>query len=350
MTSEKIQHILSNLGYKLSDFGNHWRTSALYRGGTNPTALQIYKNSGVWVDYVKNSSFMPLESLISATLQTNDKQVISEITGGYDFSSTDKIPEPEKPKLVMEKTYPPSMLDRLLPHYKFYNNRGIDSSVLKFFNSGLATEGSMYQRYVFPIYNESGEIIGFSGRDMAPESKNRPKWKHVGKKSSWIYPYYLPGENKSIVRSSIKDSGEIILVESIGDLLNLHQHGIYNVVVTFGTSLSSSMICFLVGLDCSRIILSLNNDFDKDINRGKIGSFKSYLKLLNYFDRSCIIIHPPTNKDFGDMTDNQFLEWSKYLNDEEYVFDQSSYHEEILQLIKQKEIPSSLYKKKFFNE
>ena len=41
MTSEKIQHILSNLGYKLSDFGNHWRTSALYRGGTFDQSIDI---------------------------------------------------------------------------------------------------------------------------------------------------------------------------------------------------------------------------------------------------------------------------------------------------------------------
>ena len=85
MTSEKIKDILSGLGYKLSDFGNHWRTNAMYRGGQNPSALQIYKNSGVWIDYVKNSQHMPLESLIKATLQTNDKEVIAKITGGYDF-------------------------------------------------------------------------------------------------------------------------------------------------------------------------------------------------------------------------------------------------------------------------
>lgn len=349
MTADKIKHILTNLGYKLSDFGNHWRTSALYRGGTNPTALQVYKDSGVWVDFVKNSSYLPLESLVSATLQTNDKNELNKVLGGYDFA---EIPNqaPEKPKLVMEKTYPSSMLDRLLPHYKFYNDRGIDSSVLKALNSGLATEGSMYQRYVFPIYNSDGLICGFSGRDMSPSPNKRPKWKHVGKKSSWIYPFYVPNPSGECFQSSIFESDSVVLVESIGDLLNLHQNGIKNVLVLFGTSISSAMTCFLVSSGFSKIILSLNNDNDKEKNRGKIGAYKCYLKLLNYFNKDNIIIHPPLENDFGDMAVNQFSQWKSYLDDEEYIFDQSSYQKEILELIEQKEIPSSSYKNKFFNE
>ena len=349
MTSEKIKHILTNLGYKLSDFGNHWRTNAIYRGGTNPTAVQVYKDSGVWVDHVKNSSYLPLESLVSATLQTNDRDEISKITGGYDFDAPNSI-EPSQPKLIMEKTYPISMLDRLLPHYKFYNNKGISDTVLRDFTSGLCTEGSMYQRFVFPIYNSDSLICGFSGRDMAPINKERPKWKHVGKKSSWIYPFYLPNDYGAFIQSSIYDSGTIILVESIGDLLNLHQHGIKNVLVLFGTSISSAMICFLVSCGCSKIVLSLNNDQEQDSNRGRIGTFKCYLKLLNYFDRSNVIIHHPLANDFGDMQSNQFPKWKHYLDSEEYIFDQAFYKQEIKSFIKSKEIPSSLYKQKFFHE
>ena len=349
MTSDKIKDILTNLGYKLSDFGNHWRTSALYRGGKNPTALQVYKDSGVWVDFVKNSSYLPLESLVSATLQTNDKDELNKVLGWYDFSETPNQSF-EKPKLVMEKTYPSSMLDRLLPHYKFYNDRGIDSSVLKALNSGLATEGAMYQRFVFPIYNTDGLICGFSGRDMSPSPNKRPKWKHVGKKSSWIYPLYVPNSSGESVQSAISESGSVILVESIGDLLNLHQNGIKNVLVLFGTSISSAMTCFLVSSGCSKIILSLNNDNNKDQNRGKIGSYKCYLKLLNYFNKDDVIIHPPLENDFGDMSADQFPKWKSYLDEEEYIFDQSYYQKEILKLIEQKEIPSSSYKNKFFNE
>mgnify|MGYP003632204089 FL=1 len=43
-----IKSVLEKLGYRLSDFGDAWRTNALYRDGDNPTALKIYKNTGVW--------------------------------------------------------------------------------------------------------------------------------------------------------------------------------------------------------------------------------------------------------------------------------------------------------------
>ena len=66
---------------------------------------------------------------------------------------------------------------------KFYNDKGIDSSILKKLKGGLATKGKMYQRFVFPIYNQHKQIHGFSGRDMAT-SKDRPKWKHIGRKKS----------------------------------------------------------------------------------------------------------------------------------------------------------------------
>lgn len=347
MTSDKIKNILSDLGYKLSDFGNHWRTNALYRGGKNPTALQIYKDSGVWVDYVKNSNHLPLESLIEATLQTNDPKIIKKVTGGLDFT-LDRVHNIELPKLDMEKIYPESILNRLLPHYKFYNDKGISSEVLSYLRSGLATEGAMYQRYVFPIYNSDSCIHGFSGRNMSKTSVDRPKWKHMGKKSTWIYPYYVNGANNE-VQQSIEEKDYVILVESIGDLLSLHEAGIKNVLVTFGTSLSSSMICFLVSLSCKKIVLSLNNDSDKSTNRGFVGALKSYLKLLNYFSKNSITIHLPTKNDFGDMSLSSIGDWLQALESNLNSNKSNCYKDKILSYIDSGEISKSLYKKKFFD-
>ena len=73
-----VKSVLEKLGYRLSDFGDSWRTSALYRGGDNPTALKVYKNSGVWTDYVDGNKSMPLAALVQKTLGTNDHKVISE--------------------------------------------------------------------------------------------------------------------------------------------------------------------------------------------------------------------------------------------------------------------------------
>ena len=76
--SSKIKDILEELGYKLSDKGGYWQCSALYRGGDNQTALQIYKDTGAWKDYVKDTSFMPFKRLLVLTLNTNDPKELSK--------------------------------------------------------------------------------------------------------------------------------------------------------------------------------------------------------------------------------------------------------------------------------
>ena len=48
----------------------------------------------------------------------------------------------------------------------------------------------MQHRYVFPIFNGKNEIIGFAGRDLLQMKDNkRPKWKLIGDKSMWKYPF-----------------------------------------------------------------------------------------------------------------------------------------------------------------
>jgi hypothetical protein len=311
MNQEVIKSSLTKMGYSLQDCGNHWRTNALYRGGSNPTALMIYKDTGVWTDFVKNTPRMPFKDLVCATIKTTDESQISEFLENL---STQPVQQ-QKPKMSSEKIYDKSILQKLMPHYIFYTNKGVSEDVLVNLKGGLATEGAMYQRFVFPIYNETGQIHGFSGRDMNSKSSNRPKWKHVGKKTNWVYPAFVPVDGENIFLNSIKENRCIYLVESIGDVLSLHSAGIYNAICTFGTSISSKVLCFLLSIDAECIHICLNNDEGKEKNRGKIGSLGVYCKLLNYFSRSRIAINPPTLNDFGDMNEDQIEVWSSNLSE-----------------------------------
>ena len=306
MDSGDIHSALVKMGYKLSDCGNHWRTNALYRGGSNPTALLIYKDSGVWTDFVKNTPSMPFKQLISATIKSNDSKDISE----YINDSLNTLSSAHVERISSEKIYPEEALSRLLPHYSFYSNKGISDQVLINLKSGLATEGAMYQRYVFPIYNELGQIHGFSGRDMSPTpKKDRPKWKHIGRKTNWIYPCYVKVEGEYKFINSINKNREVFLIESIGDLLSLHSNGIENCIPIFGTSISSKLMCFLLSLDLDRIHICLNNDSDKDKNRGLIGAVKNLSKMCGYFDKHKLSIYFPSKNDFGDMDSSEILSW-----------------------------------------
>jgi DNA primase len=163
----------------------------------------------------------------------------------------------------------------------------------------------MFQRFVFPIFNTNNQIHGFSGRIMS-KSSTAPKWKHIGVKSKWIYPHNLS-------LNEIQKKQEVILVESIGDVLSLFENGYKNILCTFGVDISPSLISYLVGINPKKIIISFNNDKLSKNNAGKNGAIKNFLKLQNFLDNQKIYIHLPTKNDFGEMNSEDFTEWSNKL-------------------------------------
>ena len=311
METEDIKFVLDELGFKLRDRGPYWQTNAIWRNGDNHTAVQIYKDSGVWRDYVDNTSFLPFQVLVEKTLGTKDSKILSkyiqpsgELKTAETFEKTS-----QKPKIQMDEIYSVDYLSKLLPHYKFYTDKGISVNTLKLYQGGLATAGKLNGRFVFPIFNDedSNQIIGFTGRHLRwSDSSEFPKWKHIGRKSSWLYPAYIPiNTNQSSTHfpflEAIKDTKEVIIVESIGDSLALTENGFKNHLVVSGLDLSSKQMSFLLEHDISKIILATNNDSSKV---GLHGAIKMFTKLLNFFDINKLIINLPVNNDFGDMHSN----------------------------------------------
>lgn len=298
INSEDFQGILESVGYTLIDCGDHWRTQALYRDGDNKTALKIYKNTGVWMDFVQNRGSKPFEALIELT--TKDKKETEAILAN---SYTDEVSnyQPNE-KIQMERIYPDSSLEKLFPNYHFYQGKNISEETQKAFQVGLAGVGKMYRRMVFPVYNEHSQIVGFSGRHVDSNNekwKHLPKWKHVGKRNNWVYPAF---NTSTGVDEEIELKKEVILVESIGDALGLYEQGIKNVLVIFGLSVNSNIINYLSGRAVVNICIATNNDSGSSENRGLIAAVKSYLKLSSYFDLGSLSVKfpPKPYNDFGD--------------------------------------------------
>ena len=294
INSEDFQGILESIGYQLIDCGDHWRTQALYRDGDNKTAVKIYKNTGVWMDFVENKGSKPFEALVQLTIK--DTSQVTEILGK---SSTENVVtySPTE-KIEMEKIYPEESLEKLFPNYNFYKKREISELTQQKFQVGLAGVGKMYRRMVFPIYNEHTQLIGFSGRKV-DEDNNYPKWKHIGKRNNWVYPAL---NKKTEVDEEIKLKKEVILVESIGDALALYEQGIKNVLVIFGLYVNNNIINYLSAHSIRHICISTNNDKGSGENRGFIAGIKSFIKLSKYFDLDSLTVKfPPTPyNDFGD--------------------------------------------------
>lgn len=292
--SEEFEKVLISIGYKLIDCGDHWRSQALYRNGDNATALKIYKNTGVWMDFVEPKGSLPFDALVRMTV--GDDHKVSETLKKI---KSDKVYVAQKvDRIEMEQIYPEDCLDKLFPNYKFYKDRGISEDTQKAFKVGLAGVGKMYRRMVFPIYNQDNHIIGFSGRKI-DDHNDFPKWKHIGKKNTWVYPACIQDNECSV---EIDRRGQVILVESIGDAMALYDQGVKNVLVLFGLSASSNIINYLSSKVLDDIYISTNNDSKSSQNRGLIAAIKNYLKLAKYFDLDRLTIKLPQNgNDFGEM-------------------------------------------------
>lgn len=296
--SGRVHTILSDLGYSpIQDFGDHYRTIALYRGGDSPNSLKVWKNSGYCIDYVANKKF-PLYELLKQHIQ--DPRKIREILGAQKNSS----PTFQKVQPVMPRTYDKACLQRLLPNYFFYRRKNISDATLKKYQMGLATTGKMYNRMVFPVFDEYGELIGFTGRHIDfKEDSCAPKWKHIGERKSWIYPFYLPSLPEC--REKFDKTAEIRIIESVGDSLALTEHGCENHLVNFGLGCSSQMQAFLLEKDPKTVFISTNNDSSKEDsptgNVGKITAIKIMTKLSNVLPLEKLKIQLPVLKDIAEM-------------------------------------------------
>jgi hypothetical protein len=301
MEELNVFQVLTDLGYKLKDHGKEYRARPLYRDSDNDTVLKIEKNSGNWFDFKQNISG-DLNSLVKLTLKLDGVDEAKQWLKNKNFISQ-VVANVEKPLIKSAKSFDINILDRLENRHDYWVNRNITQETISQFKGGVAHAGKMKNRYVFPIFNLKNNIIGFSGRDVTNMSKI--KWKHLGEKSDFLYPLFL---NHSI----LQEQREVILVESVGDMLNLWQNDIKNVLVTFGTSLSLPILNQMLKLDIKKIYISLNNDSNKNM-AGNIGADKIYSRLKRYFDQRQLKIALPIKKDFGEMTNEEILQWKKAL-------------------------------------
>ena len=292
---------LSDMGHSnICENAREYRMRPNYRDSGNNSSLKVDKETGFFVDYGQNvkGSFtdlvkitMGLKNLNEARTWLTDKQI-----------APSAIYKENKPLIKTTKKYSNMTLQKLEPNHEYWIKRGVPLEVIKLFEGGVVSEGKMKNRYVFPILNGQKEIVGFTGRDIqTSSSSSRPKWKHIGDKSSWKYPLQV---NYPI----INDKKEAIIVESIGDMLSLWSAGIKNTMVTFGLEISNGIVNFLLRTDPNKITISFNNDESKN-SAGNVAAEKAYKKLSKYFDRRQLEIKLPTKNDFGEMSVEEIIKW-----------------------------------------
>lgn len=299
-----FKSVLLDVGYSnIKDNGREFRMKPIYRDSSSGTVLSVRKDTGHFIDFSKQISGS-FEYLIQLSMGLkNIEEARTVLKDKWSISGETK--REHKPSVSSKKIFPSSYLEKIIPDHKYWEARGVSKDTLNLFKGGTVKNGTMANRYVFPIFNSKNELIGVTGRyiEKIPAEKSLPKWLHRGKTSEWKYPL-------QVNYSMIKKQKEIILIESIGDMLSLWEAGIKNTIVVFGLNISPSFLSLLIKLDPNKIFVSFNDDSDNN-NAGNKAVKTAVKKLKSHFDPLQVKTAFPTKNDFGDMNLEEVLEWKE---------------------------------------
>ena len=159
--------------------------------------------------------------------------------------------------------------------YKKANENGYSNEYLEETGLVITSDNKKIDRFrgriIFPIKSISGRVLGFGGRIIDSNKKiakyiNSPESK-IYNKSKILYGIY---ESKQFI---VKDD-TCLLVEGYMDVIQLHEHGIKNVLASSGTSLTKDQIVLIKRLTPNIVVL-----FDGD-QAGLSASLRSIDMIL----------------------------------------------------------------------
>lgn len=277
---------------KLKIVGNGWSARCPACAANNDG-----DRSGQHLSILKNGKF---NCVVGSDSDSSHNKTILSICGTSSIS--DYVRQDIEAKIEVERIYDEDVIGRLVKNYDYFNKRNIPNEVLEKFDCGLAGDGQLNNRFVFCCRNIENKIIGFAARSV---KNSDMKWKIIGAKSKFIFP------SKSMSYDVIKNSGKVILVESVPCCLSLAKVNLNNTICLFGTSISQSILQYLISLSPKSIIISTNLDSS---NIGQEAAQKIYNKLLKFFNEDIVSIKFPFKKDFNDMDNLELEKWRAELN------------------------------------
>ena len=166
----------------------------------------------------------------------------------------------------------------------YLSNRGINEATIKEFEIGLSLDtrddltkllvnkkydlGELNRiglssddhdiyndRIMFPLYNVSGQVVGFSGRIYNDNGQNKylnTKETDIFKKGEMLYHYHIAREECRLQKS-------VIVMEGFMDVIRANTIGIKNTVALMGTALTNNQFNLIKRLS-NNIILCLDGD------------------------------------------------------------------------------------------
>ena len=212
-------------------------------------------------------------------------QFLKDLFSGEDMGDVRELMEiKENKKFVAQinrkqvEYFPEDMLARLA-YNAYLETRGYPKELVIEYQAGVPSTKykKMSNRIVFPIRDIKGGIVGFTGRTLFPDWRERGigKWEHS---KGFDKEHNLFNIDRA--KPHIQATGKVILCEGPLDVLRLEQAGIHNAVAIFGRKLHNGQMSILFQVAANEIILALDADTaGKTGTEDAFGTAKSFFKV-----------------------------------------------------------------------
>ena len=128
-------------------------------------------------------------------------------------------------------------------------------------NEASGARAALYSKFrnrvVFPICNESGKVIAFTGRTLATDEKSGPKY--LNSPETPIYSKSRVLFNLHLAKEAIRQLDYIILVEGQMDCISVFNAGYHNVIASSGTAFTEAQARLLARFS-KKIVVNFDPD------------------------------------------------------------------------------------------
>lgn len=147
-----------------------------------------------------------------------------------------------------------ALLQYVLSQAKFNQKQLIDSGL--FVEKYGKLTDKFFDRAIFPITNQKGEVIGFTGRVINKDDQ-RPKYLNSPETAAFKKAYNVYGIYHA--RQEIRKKDLCIICEGSTDVMSTHQAGFANIVAPLGTALTDGQVA-LIKKYTNNILVIFDND------------------------------------------------------------------------------------------
>jgi len=312
--------ILESIG--LNQSNGYIDTSSYLQGpcpchnGDNPSGFCYYYNSGIWLCFTRGchddfpKGILGLVMAIKKVDKIEAQKIISDIAqdANYLYSKTEimeKIKKIDYWEKHCSQIYVGDFFKAKSSPDEYCNKRGISMDVVKRLGAFICQDkGKMADRFVVPIKNINGTIVGYSGRAI---KDFKPKWFHYPNSQFNLNGIKINGFSKSINLFNIDmaknhTNKPIIITEGPFDAMKLIMSGFDNCISIFGNIMSNGQVDILKKCGFSEAILALDNDI-----AGTTGSEKTTRKLEKALFRINVLPHISDHKDIGECSTEEIV-------------------------------------------